>query len=246
MDLGIAGRRAAVAGASRGLGFATAAALVAEGVDVAICGRDPDRIAATAARIGARPVVADLSTVQGAQEFVTSAEAALGGIDILVANSGGPPGGGIAAFPDAAAYTRAFEQSGAAMIAMCLAAVGPMRVRGWGRVLAVTSTSAREPLTGLVLSNVARAGLTAFLKTLATEVAPDGVTVNSLQPGFHATDRLAELGADLEAIASATPTRSVGRPEDFGRAAAFLCSDAARYITGVALPVDGGRLSGLQ
>ncbi|MFM7270139.1 MAG: SDR family oxidoreductase [Actinomycetes bacterium] len=246
MDLGIAGRRAAVAGASRGLGFATAAALVAEGVDVAICGRDPDRIAASAARIGARPVVADVSTVQGAQEFVASAEVALGGIDILVANSGGPPGGGIAAFPDAAAYTRAFEQSGAAMIAMCLAAVGPMRVRGWGRVLAVTSTSAREPLTGLVLSNVARAGLTAFLKTLATEVAPDGVTVNSLQPGFHATDRLAELGADLEAIASATPTRSVGRPEDFGRAAAFLCSDAARYITGVALPVDGGRLSGLQ
>lgn len=246
MDLSIAGRRAAVAGASRGLGLATAAALVAEGADVAICGRDADRIRAAADGIGARPIVADVSTVDGARSFVAAAGAELGGIDILIANSGGPPGGGISAFPDAEAYTRAVEQSCTAMIALCLGAVGGMRERGWGRIVAITSTSVREPLAGLVLSNVARAGLTAFLKTLATEVAPDGVTVNSLQPGFHATDRLAELGADLESIAAATPTRTVGRAEDFGRVAAFLCSDAARYITGVALPVDGGRLSALQ
>ena len=246
MDLGIAGRRAAVAGASRGLGLATATALVAAGVDVAICGRDAERISAAAASVGARPIVADVSTVEGARGFVAAAQETLGGIDILVANSGGPPGGGIGAFPDAEAYSRAFEQTAAAMIAMCLAVVGGMRERGWGRILAITSTTVREPLAGLVLSNVARAGFTAFLKTLATDAAPDGVTVNSLQPGFHATDRLAELGADLDAIAATTPTRTVGRPEDFGRAAAFLCSDAARYITGVALPVDGGRLSGLQ
>lgn len=246
MDLGIAGRRAVVAGASRGLGLATAAALVDAGAEVVICGRDPDRLAAAADSIGARAIVADVATVSGARAFVAEATSALGGIDILVPNAGGPPGGGIGAFGDPEAYTRAVEQSCTSMIALCLDAVAPMRARGWGRIVAITSTSVREPIPGLVLSNVARTGLTAFLKTLATEVAPDGVTVNSLQPGFHATDRLADLGVDLDAVAAATPTRTIGRPEDFGRIAAFLCSDTARYITGAALPVDGGRLSGLQ
>jgi len=246
VELGITGRRAAVAAASRGLGLATARALAAEGVEVAICGRDEATIASVAASFGAVPIVADVGTAEGAEGFVRDAAAALGGIDILVVNGGGPPGGAFDAFTDPAAYRAALEQSCTAGIAMCLAAVGPMRARGWGRILAITSTSVREPIPGLILSNTARSAFTSFLKTMATAVGPDGITVNSLQPGLHATDRLTELGMDLEAAAAGTPVRAIGRPEDFGATAAFLCSDQARYITGVAVPIDGGRLAGLQ
>jgi 3-oxoacyl-[acyl-carrier protein] reductase len=246
LDLGITGRRAAVAAASRGLGLATAQALAAEGVEVAICGRDEASIIGAAASCGATPIVADVGTAEGAQGFVRDAAAALGGIDILVVNGGGPPGGAFDAFADPAAYRAALEQSCTAGIAMCLAAVGPMRERRWGRILAITSTSVREPIQGLILSNTARSAFTSFLKTMASAVGPDGVTVNSLQPGLHATDRLTELGLDLEVAAAGAPVRALGRPEDFGATAAFLCSDHARYITGVAVPIDGGRFAGLQ
>lgn len=246
MDLGITGKRAAVAAASRGLGLATARALVAEGVQVAICGRDEASITEAARSIGAIPIVADVGTVAGAEEFVRAATAALGGIDILVVNGGGPPGGTFDSFADPSAYTAALEQSCTASIAMCLAAVPGMRAQGWGRILAITSTSVREPIPGLILSNTARSAFTSFLKTMAGAVGPDGVTVNSLQPGLHATDRLANLGIDADAAAASTPVRAVGRPEDFGATAAFLCSDQARYITGAAVPIDGGRFAGLQ
>ena len=218
MDLGIAGRRAAVAAASRGLGLATARALIAEGVEVAICGRDAASITATAEEIGAIPIVADVGTVAGAEGFVRDAAQALGGIDILVVNGGGPPGGGLDAFGDPAAYAAALESSCTASIAMCLAALPGMRSRGWGRIVAITSTSVREPIPGLILSNTARSAFTSFLKTISTAVGPDGVTVNSVQPGLHETDRLSALGVDLEAAAAATPVRAIGRPEDFGAA----------------------------
>lgn len=246
MDLGIAGRRAAVAASSAGLGFAAARALAAEGVRVAICGRDPDRLAAAAAQIeGVVSIQADVATTQGATGFVEQASSALGGLDILVANAGGPPAGTFAT-TSLDAYAPALELNLLSTVAMCHAAVPAMRQQGWGRVVAVTSVAVRQPIAELILSNTARAGATGFLKTLAREVAPDGVTVNSVQPGLHGTDRLRQLyGGDLSTAASVVPAGIIGRPEDFGQTVAFLCSDAARFVTGAALPIDGGAYQGL-
>ena len=248
MDLGIAGKRAAVAAASKGLGFAAAQALAAEGVRVAICGRDADTVEAAAARIGGDAVglVADVGTVAGATGFVEAARSALGGVDILVPNAGGPPAGDFAAFDDVEEYTRAFALNALSTIAMCKAAVPAMQTQGWGRVVAITSISVRQPIPTLILSNTARAGVTGFLKTLAGEVAPDGVTVNSLQPGLHATERLGALHGDGADLGAMIPVRHIGRPEDFGACVAFLCSEAANYVTGAAIPVDGGVAGGLQ
>ena len=247
MDLGIAGRTAAIAGASSGLGLAAARALAAEGVRVAICGRDRERIDAAAAGIdGAVPLVADVSTVAGATGFVEAATEALGQVDILVPNAGGPPPGNFASTP-LDAYAPALELNLLSTVAMCEAAVPAMCERGWGRVVAITSISVRQPIAQLILSNTARAGATAFLKTLALEVADRGVTVNSVQPGLHATDRLRSLyGGDTAAAASGVPAGVVGDPDDFGALVAFLCSEHARFVVGAALPVDGGAYSGLQ
>jgi 3-oxoacyl-[acyl-carrier protein] reductase len=254
VDLGISGRRAAVAGASSGLGLATAAALAAEGVRVAICGRDDARIAAAAAGLvdqlgldadAVVPCVADVSTPDGATSFVREATERLGVVDILVPNAGGPPPGTFAS-TDLAAYLPALDLNLLSVVALCQAAVPSMQAQGWGRVVAITSISVRQPIGGLILSNTARAGATGFLKTLALEVAGDGVTVNSLQPGSHDTDRLRSLyGGDLSGAAASTPAGAVGRPEDFGAFAAFLCSDHARFVTGAAIPVDGGAYKAL-
>jgi 3-oxoacyl-[acyl-carrier protein] reductase len=248
MDLGIAGRRAAVAASSGGLGFASAQALADNGVRVAICGRDPERLAAAAARIeGAVAIEADVSSPEGASGFVEQATEALGGLDILVPNAGGPPAGNFTATPFEA-YRPALELNLLSTVAMCTAAVPTLRAQGWGRVVAITSVSVRQPMGNLILSNTARAGVTGFLKTLATEIAPDGVTVNSVQPGTHATDRMRQLhgGSDFSGVAAGIPVRQVGRPEDFGAVVAFLCSDQARFVTGAALQVDGGAYAGLQ
>jgi 3-oxoacyl-[acyl-carrier protein] reductase len=129
---------------------------------------------------------------------------------------------------------------------MCRAATPAMRAQGWGRIVGVTSVTVRQPSPTLILSNTARAGATAFLKTLALEIGRDGVTVNTVQPGFHATERLRELGVDPQALAQNVPLRRVGDPDDFGRVVAFLCSQHAKFITGVAVPVDGGQFLGLQ
>jgi 3-oxoacyl-[acyl-carrier protein] reductase len=247
VDLGIAGRRAAVAAASAGLGLAVADALLAEGVAVAICGRDPERLAAAAKGRDVAAFEADVSTPDGAAGFVRSAREALGGVDIVVGNAGGPPGGGFDDFTDPQLYADAFSLNALSTIAMCLEAVPEMRARKWGRVIAITSIAARQASPGLILSSTARAGLTAFLKTLAVQVARDGVTVNSLQPGFHDTDRLQQLhGGDPSAFAATVPTGEIGRPDDFGRIAAFLCSDSARFVTGSAILVDGGAYAGLD
>ncbi len=241
MDLGISGRRAAVAAASAGLGFASAAALAGEGVHVAICGRDRTRIDAAAARIGpnATPLVCDVSSPDGATEFVAAATDALGAVDILVTNAGGPPHGNFTSTP-VAAYPSALDLNLMSVVAMCKAAVPAMQQSGWGRVVAITSLSVRQPMAQLILSNTARAGATAFLKTLAREVAGDGVTVNSVQPGLHLTDRLAEVYTE------GLPDRPLGDPADFGQVVAFLCSEQARFTTGVQLHVDGGDYAGLQ
>lgn len=246
MDLGIAGRRAAVAASSAGLGLATATALHAAGARVVICGRDPDRLAAAAGKLdGVVPLHADVSTVDGATRFVEEATDALGGLDILVPNAGGPPAGTFSTTP-LDAYAPALELNLLSTVAMCAAAVPAMCDQGWGRVAAITSLSVRQPIAGLILSNTARAGVTGYLKTLAREVASFGVTVNSVQPGLHATDRLVQLySGNVDSAGEGIPAGVVGRPEDFGHVVAFLCSDAARFVTGAALPVDGGAYQGL-
>ncbi len=247
MNFGIEGRRAAVAAASSGLGFATARALADEGVTVAICSRSRERIEAAAAEIGPRavPLVADVSTEEGAAGFVRDARDALGVVDILLCNGGGPPPGNFASTPPEA-YRAAIELNCLTYIAMCHEAVPAMREHRWGRVIAITSVGVRQPIAGLILSNVARSGLTAFLKTLAREIAGEGVTVNSLQPGFHDTERLRALyGGDLDATRAGIPAGVLGDPADFGRVAAFLCSESASFVTGTAIPVDGGAHTGL-
>jgi 3-oxoacyl-[acyl-carrier protein] reductase len=247
MDLGLAGRTAAVAGASSGLGLAAARALAAEGVRVAICGRDAERLQGAAAGIdGAVPLVADVSTIAGATGFVEAATEALGRVDILVPNAGGPPPGTFASTP-VEAYLPALELNLLSTVAMCQAAVPSMCERGWGRVVAITSMSVRQPIPSLILSNTARSGVTAFLKTLALEVANRGVTVNSLQPGLHATDRLRSLyGGNVEAAAEEVPAGVIGDPDDFGAVVTFLCSERARFVVGAAVPIDGGAYRGLQ
>ncbi|HEX2315016.1 MAG TPA: SDR family oxidoreductase [Thermomonospora sp.] len=247
MDLGLSGRRAAVAAATSGLGLATARALAAEGAHVAICGRDPERLREAAASLGehAHAIEADVSTPDGALGFVHHAQEALGGVDILVTNAGGPPPGDFAS-TGLDAYLPALELNLLSVVAMCQAAVPPMRSRRWGRVLAITSIAVRQPNPNLILSNTARAGATGFLKTLALEVAQDGVTVNSLLPGSHDTARLRSLhDGDLSQAAAQIPMGRVGDPAGFGAVAAFLCSDHASFITGTATPIDGGAYSAL-
>jgi 3-oxoacyl-[acyl-carrier protein] reductase len=239
MDLGIAQRKAAVAAASTGLGFASAKALADEGVQVAICGRDKERITEAAAQIGPLciPLVHDVSSAEGGADFVSAAMEALGGLDILVTNAGGPPAGNFATTP-VGAYPDAINLNLMSVVGMCSVAVPVMQANGWGRVVAITSVSVRQPIPNLILSNTARAGVTGYLKTLAREVAADGVTVNSVQPGIHRTNRILQLQGG-------TVSGPIGEPEDFGSIVAFVCSEQARFTTGVQLHVDGGAYAGL-
>lgn len=249
MDLGISGRLAAVAAGSAGLGFATAAALVDEGVRVAICGRDPARLDAAVARLGpgALGILADLADPDEGTRFVEEAAEALGGhLDIVVANAGGPPPGQ-ATDASLDAYRAALELNCLSTIAMCNAAVGPMRQARWGRILAVTSIGARQPIPYLAASTTARAAVTGYAKTLALEVAAEGVTVNTIQPGSHDTDRIRTLGgARHQELRADIPVGRLGDAADFGSVAAFLCSRQANFITGAAIIVDGGASGGLQ
>ncbi len=250
LDLGIDQKRAIVAAGSAGLGLSTARALVAEGVQVAICGRDAAKLERAVAELGAGAmgVVADLSDPTDATRFALEAQALLGGCDILIANAGGPPGGTFAS-TDLSAYQYAFDLDCRSAMALCIALIPAMRAQHWGRVVAITSYGAKQPIGGLAASSVARAALTSFLKLTAREVAPDGVTVNNLCPGLHATDRLVGLRGgspdSLAAMAREVPAGVIGNPDDFGRVAAFLCSASARYITGTSVQIDGGMVSGL-
>jgi 3-oxoacyl-[acyl-carrier protein] reductase len=258
MDLQLAGRTALVTGASSGLGLGCARALAAEGARVVLSSRSSDKLAEAAAELTAElqaapgaigeivgTVAADVSIADEVTRLCDEAEALLGPIDIVVANAGGPPPGTFAS-TDADAYPDALALNLLSTVWLCKRLVPGMQERKWGRVVAITSISVREPIGMLILSNTARAGLTGFLKTTATEVAPDGVTVNSLQPGLHLTARLGGIYADHQALAESVPTKTLGDPDDFGRIAAFLCSDSAKFITGAAIPVDGGSAHGLQ
>jgi 3-oxoacyl-[acyl-carrier protein] reductase len=244
MDLGIEGRVALVTGASKGIGRAIAAALAAEGARVAVSSRARERIEAAAGEIGATAFVHDSSDLDSAPALVDSVEEALGPVDILVANTGGPPGG-----PDPLGFTReqweaAYRELVLGQIALIERVVPGMRERRFGRILSVASTSVREPIPWLMLSNSHRPGLLAALKTIARHVAADGVTVNSVLPGRIATDRVADASGSLEpareAARETVPAGRLGEPEEIAAAAAFLCSARASYITGTALLVDGG------
>ena len=247
MDLGISGKRAVVAASTSGLGLATAVALADAGCTVVINGRTDERLAAAQPKVaGSIPVAGDLSTTAGAEAFIDAAADALGGIDILITNAGGPPPGNFAE-TDIGAYAAALEMNLVSMAAMCKKVVPGMQAEQWGRIVAITSTSVHTPMPNLILSNTARLWLSSLLKSLALEVVGDGITVNTAQPGLHLTPRVTDLyQGSVEALAEQQPTGRVGDADDFGQVVAFLCSNQANYITGVSIPVDGGRFTQLQ
>ena len=244
MDLGIDGKVALVTGASQGIGRAIAAELAGEGARVAISSRSREKIDATAAEIGATGFVHDSADLDGVPGFLAEVEQALGPIDILVCNTGGPPPGA-----DPLGFTHeqwhtAYNTLVLAPMALIERVMPGMRERKFGRILNVASTSVREPIGVLMLSNSHRAALVAAFKTVATAVAGDGVTLNTLLPGRIATERAYSMGASPEEVEAAAlrevPAGRLGQPDEMGAAAAFLCSVRAAYVTGETLAVDGG------
>jgi 3-oxoacyl-[acyl-carrier protein] reductase len=251
MDLGLTGRRALVLGSTGGLGLAVATALANEGARVVLCGRRGERARELAAGLpGAAGLAVDL-TRDGVDGLVADAEAAIGPLDVVVLNSGGPPPGG-AVDLSTDAVRAAVETLLLRQVELVAAVLPGMRSRGWGRILAIGSSGVQAPLPGLVLSNIGRAGLAGYLKTLASEVAADGVTVNMLLPGRFDTDRSTAIdggraereGMSLEEVRDESqrsiPVGRYGDPAEFGAVAAFLCSGPASYLTGEQIRCDGG------
>ncbi len=248
MNLGLNGRRALVMGASKGLGFGIARALVAEGARVAISSRSAERIAAAAAGIGAVGLVHDTADIEGSAALIERASGALGGtIDILVINTGGPR-----ASTDLFSFTREEWESAhvdllLAPIELMKAVIPAMQEQGFGRILSISGSTVREPNPHLLVSTAERSGMLGVMKTFARRYGGDGITFNSLLPGIIATDRIVDLYGSQEAAAEVNaPKIAVGRlgtVEEFAGPAVFLCSEAASYITGVALLVDGGATS---
>jgi 3-oxoacyl-[acyl-carrier protein] reductase len=247
MDLGIAGRTALVMGASAGIGRAIAAALAREGARVAIASRSRERIADAASAIDGEvaPFVADTNDLDRLAALPGEVAGALGPVEILVANTGGPPLGGTLDHPREE-WDAAYRSLVLAPRILLEAVLPGMREAGWGRIVNVGSSSMREPIRGLALSNAHRMAAVGLLKTLATEVAADGVTVNSVATGRFATQRLADNAGSMEAAEERAredvPAGRLGTPEEFGDLVAFLCSERAAYLTGVVIPLDGGLL----
>jgi len=258
VDLGLSGKVAMVAGASRGLGGAVARALASEGASVSICSRDRARIDEAAAAIDREggtvlAYTADVRRPEALLGWRDATVARFGRLDLLFTNSGGPPAGKFADFDDAA-WQQSFELLVLSAVRMVRLGLPEMRKAGGGAILLATSSSVKEPIANLTLSNVLRASVAALAKSLALELASERIRVNHIVPGRIATDRVRELdegnakkgGISVEEqqkrAAAAIPLGRYGRPEDFGRAAAFLLSDAASYVTGATLQVDGGMI----
>ncbi|MGC1164893.1 MAG: SDR family oxidoreductase [Solirubrobacterales bacterium] len=247
MDLGIEGRVALVMGASRGIGRGIAAALAREGTRVAIASRSAEKLDEAATAIGERavPFVADAADIDRLAALPGEVATALGPVDILIANTGGPPMGG--AFDHGLdEWEHAYRSLVLAPKVLADAVVPGMRERGWGRIVNVGSTSTEEPIPYLNLSNAHRMAAVGYLKTLSREVAGDGITVNTVATGKFATERLADNAGSLEqaeaAARSEVPAARLGQPEEYGDLVAFLCSERAAYITGTVIPIDGGML----
>jgi len=263
MDLGLKGKIAMVAGASKGLGYAVARGLAAEGVKVSIASRDEASVTSAANRIAAETY----SDTLGTAVDVRSAEAIaawhartvekFGGVDLLYVNSGGPPAGAALSFDDAA-WKNAFDLLVLSAVRVVRLAVPTMRARGGGAIVIATSSAVREPVPNLALSNIVRASTAAMSKTLANELAADHIRVNHLMPGRIHTDRIDELdgirakntGSSMEDVratwAKSIPMGRYGDPAEFANGAIFLFSDAARYITGATLQVDGGMIKSVS
>jgi 3-oxoacyl-[acyl-carrier protein] reductase len=241
------GRVALVMAASLGIGRGIAVALAREGARVAVCSRSAERLDELATEIGsaATPFVADTDDLERLAALPAEVEATLGPVEILVLNTGGPPPG-TALEHGAADWEEAYRSLVLAPRVLAGAVVPGMRERGWGRIVNVGSSSTREPISYLNLSNANRMAAVGFLKTLAGEVAGDGITVNTVATGKFATERLAIQAGSLEqAEADArrdVPAGRLGRPEEYGDLVAFLCSERAAYLTGTVIPLDGGLL----
>jgi 3-oxoacyl-[acyl-carrier protein] reductase len=262
MDLGIRGKVALVTASSKGLGRAAAEALAAEGVDLALCARTPGPLEETARAIRERhgvqvfAVTGDVATDAGRTIAVEMALGKYKRIDILVANAGGPPAGGFADF-GLDAYRAALELNLLSAVDLARRVAPGMAERGWGRIVHVASIAVKQPIPGLILSNTARAALVGFAKTLATELGPRGVLVHTACPGTIFTDRIKALaqvetadavrpGTPIGDLVARVPLGRMGRPEEFGAAVAFLCSERASYLTGTTIQVDGGAFQGLM
>jgi 3-oxoacyl-[acyl-carrier protein] reductase len=253
MDLGLKGKVAMVAGASRGLGFGVAEALAREGARVSIVSRDEDAIRAAARRLGGEVLATplDVRSAGGIDAWAAATVAKFGGIDLLFTNSGGPPAGAALSFDDAA-WQDAADLLLFSTLRMVRAAVPSMQQRGGGAILVSTSSSVKEPIPNLGLSTVLRASVSALAKTLALELVASKIRVNQIIPGRIDTDRVRQLDdinakkqnitadqAKAKALAT-IPMGRYGETGEFGRVAAFLLSDAASYVTGATVQVDGG------
>ena len=257
MDLGLKGKVAMVAGASKGLGYAVARALAAEGVKVSISSRSDAAIGDAAKKIAAETymdvigVAADVKSADSLAAWHAKTMEKFGGVDLLYVNAGGPPAGPTLSFDDDV-WKTTFDQLVLSAVRMVRLAVPSMKARGGGAIVVASSTTVKEPVPNLALSNIVRASVSALSKTLANELAADNIRVNQLMPGRIDTDRVRELDEirgkavgsspdDVRAMWSKTiPIGRYGKPEEFAAGALFLFSDAARYITGTSLQVDGG------
>lgn len=261
MDLGIKGKTALVAGASAGLGLATARALFDEGAQVAICSRDKKRINQAAESITIDrdrifPLTCDLTVESEIDLLVKEVETTYGGIDILVTNCGGPPLGKHDEIGEKH-WELAYNLTFMSTIRLVQKAIPSMKSQRFGRIIMITSTSAKQPIDNLLLSNSYRAGLLGYAKTLSRELGACGITVNTVMPGFHDTDRLGSMADELSAAAGKTrddiyagwidtvPVGRLGKPEEFGQLVTYLASEQAGYITGTATAIDGGRTTGI-
>ncbi|HXT19029.1 MAG TPA: SDR family oxidoreductase [Gemmatimonadaceae bacterium] len=262
MDLGLRGKTAVVAAASRGLGRAIADELAREGVRLVICARGADTLDAARKEIAdatdadVHSVVADLSEAAGIERVAAAAREAFGHVDILVNNAGGPPAGPFEKH-DWDVWQQAVNLTLRSTVELTRAMLPGMRERKWGRVINVTSIAVKQPVENLMLSNSVRSAVTGFARTLANEVAIDGVTVNNILPGYTRTERVEQLAAAnaaKEGLASQDilgrfereiPMRRLGEPREFAALAAFLASERASYITGQSIAVDGGWIRAL-